>query len=48
MNSSLGVLSMSGTFVTVALLWLEVGREDGSIELPLLKVLGRSDLDSVP
>ena len=30
-----------------ALLWLDVGRDDGSMELSLLKVVGRSILGSV-
>jgi hypothetical protein len=34
--------------VTVALLWLEEGREEGSVELSLLMALGRSALESVP
>jgi hypothetical protein len=47
-NSSLGVRSVSALFVMVALLWLEAGREEGSIELSLLSVVGRSALDKVP
>jgi hypothetical protein len=48
MNSSLGARSVSGALVTVALLWLEEGREEGSVELSLLMALGRSAFESVP
>lgn len=47
-NSSRGVLSVSFGLVMVALLWLEVGRDDGSIELSLLSVDGRSARDRLP
>jgi hypothetical protein len=32
----------------VALLWLEVGREEGSMELSVLEGVGRSVLESEP